>query len=147
MITETEKNLSVAMAAIPMITSLPGWHAYEIATWASVATFCAIMVWAGWGLMRYRVPASVRAVLYAVWGVPVLSLFVDMYFASAFLGVDPSSALDATSIGKTIGALFWAGVWTAYFKFSRRVKNTYYEGLQVVGPRAHPVEERREPRL
>lgn len=147
MITQTAKNLSTATVAVPLIVDLPGWHAYEIATWVSVAAYCAGMIWAAWGLMKYRVPASVRVTIYVVWAVPVLSAVVDAYLASTFLGADPSSILDPSVIGKTVGSLVWAAIWTVYFKLSRRVRNTYYQGLQDLEPHTRSTVERREPKF
>lgn len=146
MIMETSKNLSDVVASVPALSMLQAWHNYEAATWICISIYCVAAIFAAWGLMRYRVPASVRMALAVVWIVPVLSVLVDAYFAHVFLDVDLSSILDEKAITQVAGRLISALIWTLYFRFSRRVRNTYYAGFQRV---TAPVQMggRREPRL
>lgn len=123
---ETARNISDVERAYPTIVDLAQWGHYKTAIWIAVLGYCIAIIWAGWSLKRHLIPSSVSAAIAVMWICPIALIAIDMYAAMAFLEMKASDYFSKEIIAGMIGGLVYAGVWTAYLKLSRRVKNTYH---------------------
>lgn len=123
---ETARNISDVERAYPTIVDLAEWGNYKTAIWIAVLGYSIALVWAGWSLKRHLIPSSVSAAIAVMWICPIALIAIDMYAAMAFLGMEALDYFSTEIIVGMIGWLVYAGVWTAYLKLSRRVKNTYH---------------------
>lgn len=141
---ETARNISDAERVYPALADLAQWGHYKTAIWIAVLAYCIVLVWAGWSLMRHFIPSSVSAAIAVMWICPIALLAIDMYATITFLEMEASEYFSTEIVGGMMGGLVYAGVWTAYLKLSRRVKNTYYADWAASSYSRH---ERSEPTL
>ncbi|WP_397474234.1 DUF2569 family protein [Pusillimonas sp.] len=141
---ETARNISDAERAYPTIVDLAQWGNYKTAIWMAVLAYSIALVWAGWSLMRHFIPSSVSAAIAVMWICPIALLAIDMYASITFLEMEASEYFSTEIIGGMMGGLVYAGIWTAYLKLSRRVKNTYYADWTTF---SNARQERSEPTL
>lgn len=110
----------------PALLNLSAWANYKMAGWSLIAIACALSMTAGGRLLFDIRPQSVRFAVWVIWLRGPLMIVADAALASTFLDVEPGQYFrDAQAVRGLIGSILSAMLWTLYFKFSRRVRNTY----------------------
>ncbi|GGC17312.1 hypothetical protein GCM10007205_27890 [Oxalicibacterium flavum] len=109
----------------PELLNLSGWTNYKITAWLIAIMLSAAFIWAGRGLLKHHIPASVDACIQVIWAAPFVAMIGDLLSAVVFLKLSPSDYLGPEVIGGVLQGIMYAAIWTAYLKRSRRVKNTY----------------------
>lgn len=148
-VSQTLKALTDAENLYPTIRAVQAWSDYKTAAWVLVAVSCAISIVAGFRLLNGRSPHVVRLAVIALWlRGPVMTL-TDAYLASALLKMPLAEYFgDERILGAFVGSIIICAIWSLYFKFSRRVHNTYYRKMvpPTRGP-YQPESDRKEPQL
>lgn len=119
-------SIGTAEMNYPALINLPAWGNYKTACWIMVIATCAAMIWAGNGLRKHHIPASVSACICILWATPIASISTDYFAAAAFLDMSAGDYFGRESLTVLAQGIICAAVWTAYLKMSKRVKNTYH---------------------
>ncbi|QDJ44999.1 DUF2569 family protein [Bordetella hinzii] len=148
-ISQTLKSLTDAEKLYPTLPTIQAWADYKTAVWVLIAITCVISVTAGYRLLHGREPHIVRFAVWAIWLRGPAMVLADAYLANALLKMSPGEYFGNERIlGAFIASILICVVWTLYFKFSRRVRNTYYEKLvPYARPDRTAEPDRKEPQL
>lgn len=111
----------------PWVVGTALWQDAQLITWASVAAYIIVSVYAGLRLLRKHVPASVGIAIICLWVAGPIVGMVSL-FALQTAGANPTAADVGAALGRP---LVWATVWTVYLLLSRRVRNTYLDGKSL----------------
>lgn len=144
-ILETAGNLKNAERLYPAIISVPEWVNYKMSIWFAVLAVAALMVWAGWNLLKVHMPSSVRNAIVVIWTSSLLLQGADAYLSWLFFDVSLSEFLAPDLIGPLLGSFAYAFIWTWYLKVSTRVTNTYFRSGEAANRTS--TLERREPTI
>lgn len=146
-LSQTMKGISEAERAYPALLNLAAWANYKTASWVIVAAACALSVSAGYRLLKDFRPQTVTFAIWALWLRGLGSSLLDAISGQAFLNVSIAEYYgDPQTLGSVLAAIITAAGWTLYFKWSRRVRNTYNRQLYPALPPTNP-RERSEPTL
>ena len=115
---------AIASAEIqhPALASSPGWSALKGAIGWTFAVVAALSFYGGLRLTRSRDWSAVKEAVQILWATGPAAAFV--------LGwIIPRVVFGEASLGDMVSPIAWtsiyAGIWTAYLKKSRRIRNTY----------------------
>ena len=116
------RNVSAAVADMPVLATMSVWKIYVTATWVAVAAFAALSIYGGWGLAKGKDWRVVRRAIAVLWFSGPVSFIVGLLVAAAcFGGFDVS----AEFVRRLVISAAGAAIWTAYLLKSVRVRNTY----------------------
>lgn len=145
---QTMNALEESERLYPAVLRLSAWASYKTAVWTIIAVTCAVSIVAGYRLLKDLRPQTISLAITAFWLRGPITSILDAAAAKAFIGfgiVDYFS--DPRTLGSVLGATITALVWTLYFKWSRRVRNTYFGRLYPAAPALMPQQDRQEPSL
>lgn len=146
-ISQTAQAISEAEYLYPSILEAPEWANYKTASWLIIAAACVLSVSAGYRLLRDFRPQTVTFAIWALWLRGLGTSLLDAISTQAFLDVSIFDYYgDPQTLRAVFGAIIAATVWTLYFKWSRRVRNTYHHQLYPAVPRVD-AGDRSEPTL
>lgn len=126
----TLKDIGDAEQANPGLIGTAAWANYKVAVWCLIAAGAALKIAAGYRLKKIYKPESVLFAITAIWLAGPVLILVNVLLLHITLDVPMGWLLNKEVLSTFIGAAFWAVVWTAYLKWSRRVRNTYFLQLR-----------------
>jgi hypothetical protein len=114
----------------PAVLTVKEWATYKTTTWS---VFCAIALascYGGWGLAFRREWSAVTRAKLMLWVAgPLGSLILGI--AVPTIVFSDASTIDPSFLGTFIGSVIAASLWTAYLRYSKRVRNTYAQQSTV----------------
>jgi hypothetical protein len=120
---QTSNEISIAEASNPLLESNPLWAQVKLVSWVSTFLGCGVSIFAGITLGTNHRIESVRIAIACLWfgglGIAIATLAI----MGEITGGDAFGQPEA--ISGLVRSVFTAGIWTAYLKFSRRVRVTY----------------------
>ncbi|MGX9693819.1 DUF2569 family protein [Achromobacter anxifer] len=144
---QTLQALEEAERLYPALLRLPAWSSYKTAGWTIIATACAVSIVAGYRLLKDLRPQTITLTIVALWFRGPITSVLDAAAGQAFLGYSIVEYFsDPRTLGSVLAATVTALIWTLYFKWSRRVRNTYFGRMYPANtPKAS--QDRAEPSL
>lgn len=113
----------------PNLLTLPSWSNYKMGNWLLFGGAAMWQWWVAYGLHKNFVPSSVKAAKLFLLFNPVLlsvGILVLSYTALNYVLVEAAFTVLLKGLAGGIA-------WYLYFKFSRRVKNTYFTDIGPIG--------------
>ncbi len=116
-----------AVEKYPNLAENANFLDYKQISWIIFWLSTAIGFLAGYRLWKQHYPESVRFAIIALWISGPIEYIAHQVAAVIIFGT-PSGNVYGEVLSATIILVIAAGVWTAYLKFSSRVRNTYKIG-------------------
>lgn len=139
-LSSTLKSLTAAENLHPTLVNASAWANYKMGLWIMVAVASVISIVAGYLLLNVRRPIAPRVAVWAFWLRGPVAGLADLVLLHMMLDVPLTLGfVDATVTASFIGSLLMCTIWTLYFKFSKRVHNTYF-GYVAPAERVMPTE-------
>ena len=120
---------SEAEEAYPDLVTMGNWITYKQVSWSIVACTSALLIASAYRLWKIHLRESVRFAIIVLWVAGPGFVVADSIAIVTTLG---PSALDLSNptvggqlMGRLLGVIGTAAIWTAYLVRSRRIKNTY----------------------
>lgn len=98
---------------------------YKAFGWIIIVASSVFGVYAGWLLYSAHVARSVRLATAAVWICGPITVLFFLVDSVVFLGIDARYYFNVGTLLLILPVVYFALLWTAYVKLSRRVANTY----------------------
>lgn len=135
---ETISAISDAEKTYPGLLYIRRWMNYKAVLWVIVGLAVLVSVGAGIRLRFLHKPQSVTLAIGALWFCGPISFCLVVIANFLLLDLPIADQFDASLTGTSIAIFIMAGVWTAYLKRSRRVRNTYFSQAQQEAPPSAP---------
>lgn len=117
----------------PSLRSLPAWGNYKIAAWCLVAAAASLKIAAGYRLKTIHTPNSALFAVTVLWVAGPVVDMSSLMLLHTMLKIPLNLILSAEVVNAFLGSVAYAVFWTAYLKWSRRVRNTYFSRSGSVG--------------
>jgi len=118
-LSKTFVEIDTAERQMVGLTDSPQWQSYKNTTWLLWAVDFGVRIFAAVRLVWFRNPATIAIVIACLW----FSGPIQIGLANLFLSAD-GDLTEPAMLSSIIPA-----IWTAYLLLSKRVKNTYADGV------------------
>ena len=109
---------------------IESWSLFRTIFTLFIAGEIALFVYTCYRLIKVYNPETVRITRIVIWVSALVLPALGIFILAQFLGM-PFGDLFAASFEESpfelVRPLIWAGIWTAYFSMSERVRQTYLE--------------------
>ena len=102
------------------------WPTINAMEWALSAFQLALCFFMAWRLLKFREPQTVRLVIAGLWIIGPGVMLVEFLLIGALSDLPVGELLAAGGGVEVVRSIVFAAVWTAYFRMSKRVANTYH---------------------
>ena len=102
------------------------WPVINAMDWGLAAFQLALCFFMAWRLLNVHEPQTVRLVIAGLWIIGPGVMLVEFLLIGALSDLPVGELLAAGGGVEVVRSIVFATVWTAYFRLSKRVANTYH---------------------
>ena len=103
------------------------WPMINGLEWALSAFQLALCFFMAWRLLKMHEPQTVRLVIAGLWIIGPGVMLVEFLLIGALTDLPVGELLAAGGGVEVVRSIVFATVWTAFFRMSKRVANTYHQ--------------------